>query len=178
MALPADFSKIFGYTATGGLTPISDLNYAKGWEYVGANPPTKNDFSYLQNLSDLKSQYLYNYLTTSLNAASRTVGNSLGSSQIPDMTSFTRNLTGGTSFKLPNGMLVQVGTAITSASGPALVTLQTTYPNSYIVVASSQEVGVITNVAAAVVSASQFRLAFYSAGVLAASNVAFMTIGY
>lgn len=60
MALPADFSKIFGSTATGGLTPIGDVNYAKGWEFVGSNPPTKNDFSYLQNLSDLKSQWLYN----------------------------------------------------------------------------------------------------------------------
>ena len=60
MSLPADFSKIFGSTATGGLTPISDVNYAKGWEFVGSNPPTKNDFSYLQNLSDLKAQWLYN----------------------------------------------------------------------------------------------------------------------
>ena len=59
MALPADFSKIFGSTATGGLTPIGDVNYAKGWEFVGSNPPTKNDFSYLQNLSDKKSQWLY-----------------------------------------------------------------------------------------------------------------------
>lgn len=59
MALPADFNKIYGSTATGGLTPISDIDYAKGWEFVGANPPTKNDFSYLQNLSDLKSQWLY-----------------------------------------------------------------------------------------------------------------------
>lgn len=59
MALPADFSKIFGSTATGGLTPIGDVNYAKGWEFVGSTPPTKNDFSYLQNLSDLKSQWLY-----------------------------------------------------------------------------------------------------------------------
>lgn len=59
MALPEDFSKIYGSTATGGLTPIGDVNYAKGWEFVGANPPTKNDFSYLQNLSDLKSQWLY-----------------------------------------------------------------------------------------------------------------------
>lgn len=57
--MPADFSKIYGSTATGGLTPISDVDYAKGWEFVGSNPPTKNDFSYLQNLSDLKSQWLY-----------------------------------------------------------------------------------------------------------------------
>lgn len=59
MALPADFSKIFGSTATGGLTPIGDVNYAKGWEFVGSNPPTKNDFSYLQNLSDQKAKWLY-----------------------------------------------------------------------------------------------------------------------
>lgn len=59
MALPEDFNKIYGSTATGGLTPISDVDYAKGWEFVGANPPTKNDFSYLQNLSDRKSQWLY-----------------------------------------------------------------------------------------------------------------------
>ena len=59
MALPADFSKIFGSTATGGITPPSDVNYAKGWEWVSSNPPTKNDFNYLQNLSDLKSQWLY-----------------------------------------------------------------------------------------------------------------------
>lgn len=60
MALPEDFSKIYGSTATGGLTPINNVDYAKGWEFVGSNPPTKNDFSYLQNLSDLKSQWLYN----------------------------------------------------------------------------------------------------------------------
>ena len=59
MALPEDFNKIYGSTATGGLTPISDVNYAKGWEFVVSNPPTKNDFSYLQHVSDLKSQYLY-----------------------------------------------------------------------------------------------------------------------
>lgn len=59
MALPADFNKIFGATFTGGLTPIPDVDYSKGWEYVGSNPPTKNDFSYLQNQSDLKSQWLY-----------------------------------------------------------------------------------------------------------------------
>lgn len=59
MALPADFSKIFGSTFTGGLVPISDVNYLKGWEYVGSNPPTKNDFSYLQNQSDIKSKWLY-----------------------------------------------------------------------------------------------------------------------
>lgn len=59
MSLPDDFNKIFGSTATGGLTPINDVNYAKGWEFVGANPPTKNDFTYLQNLTDQRLLWLY-----------------------------------------------------------------------------------------------------------------------
>ena len=111
MALPADFNKIFGSTATGGLTPISDVNYAKGWEFVGSNPPTKNDFSYLQNLSDKKSQWLYSNKLQRTNpfgdiksdgtvqtahanlglgtAAQKDVGTSAG--QIPDMSSFVSN---------------------------------------------------------------------------------------
>ena len=111
MALPADFNKIFGSTATGGLTPIGDVNYAKGWEFVGSNPPTKNDFSYLQNLSDLKSQWLYSNklqrtdpfgdiksdgtVETALEnlslgtAAKKDVGT--GTGQIPDMSSFVSN---------------------------------------------------------------------------------------
>lgn len=109
MALPEDFNKIYGSTATGGLTPINDVDYAKGWEFVGANPPTKNDFSYLQNLSDLKSQWLYaNKLqrtdpfgdiksdgTAAVarsnlglgTAATMNVGTDTG--QVPDMSSFT-----------------------------------------------------------------------------------------
>ena len=63
MALPADFNKIFASTATGGITPPTDVNYAKGWEWIGANPPEKNDFNYLQNLSDLKAKYLYDKTT-------------------------------------------------------------------------------------------------------------------
>lgn len=59
MSLPDDFNKIFGSTATGGLTPINDVNYAKGWEFVGSNPPTKNDFTYLQNLTDQRLLWLY-----------------------------------------------------------------------------------------------------------------------
>lgn len=116
MALPADFSKIFGSTATGGLTPIGDVNYAKGWEFVGSNPPTKNDFSYLQNLSDLKAQWLYNYLTTSSNAASRTIGN--GTNQVPDMSAFGMSRNEQTSWDiLPNGMIRQAGTVTLTPVG-------------------------------------------------------------
>lgn len=134
MALPEDFNKIYGSTATGGLTPISDVNYAKGWEFVGANPPTKNDFSYLQNLSDRKSQWLYSNklqrsdpfgdiksdgtVETALanlslgEAAKRDVGS--GASQIPDMSSFQ---SGDGWFKLPSGYVIQAFEASFDANG-------------------------------------------------------------
>lgn len=131
MALPADFSKIYGSAATGGLTPISDVNYAKGWEFVGGNPPTKNDFSYLQNLSDLKSQWLYSNklqrtdpfgdiksdgvaaIETALanlglkEAAKRDVGTGIG--QIPDMIAFTSSVGAIGYQRLPGGIIFQWG---------------------------------------------------------------------
>ena len=148
MALPADFSKIYGSTATGGLTPISDVNYAKGWEFVGSNPPTKNDFSYLQNLSDLKSQWLYSnklqrtdpfgdiksdgatVLETARSnlglgtAALRTVGT--GTNNVPDMSGFAS----GTGWsRLPNGKILQWG----SYSNPGSVATGTiTFPIPFV----------------------------------------------
>ena len=138
MALPDDFNKIFGSTATGGLTPIGDVNYAKGWEFVGSNPPTKNDFSYLQNLSDLKSQWLYSNklqrtdpfgdinsdgtVETALanlglgEAAKRDVGT--GANQIPDMNSFHISTSQTGWCKFPNGLILQWGlTPTIPASG-------------------------------------------------------------
>jgi hypothetical protein len=138
MALPEDFSKIYGSTATGGLTPISDVNYAKGWEFVGSNPPTKNDFSYLQNLSDLKSQWLYSNklqrtdpfgdiksdgasaIATALSnlglggAAKRNVGT--GAGQIPDMSSFGISLQNPGWAKFPSGLIIQWGNTPTGST--------------------------------------------------------------
>ena len=146
MALPADFSKIYGSTATGGLTPISDVNYAKGWEFVGSNPPTKNDFSYLQNLSDLKSQWLYSNKLQRTDpfgdiksdgamavavalanlglgeAAKRDVGT--GANQIPDMSSFVFSVSGGVNiYRFPNRMCIQWGNSNTDSNGGAIVSL-------------------------------------------------------
>lgn len=150
MALPADFSKIYGATATGGLTPISDVNYAKGWEFVGSIPPTKNDFSYLQNLSDLKSQWLYSNklqrtdpfgdiksdgtVETALEnlrlgdlgtASRRNVGT--GANQIPDMSYFTN---GNQYFYLPGGTLVQYSYAEIIGPGPWTLAFPIAFPNA------------------------------------------------
>lgn len=156
MALPADFSKIFGSTATGGLTPISDVNYAKGWEFVGSNPPTKNDFSYLQNLSDLKSQWLYSNklqrtdpfgdiksdgaaaISTALTnlglgeAAKRAVGT--GENQIPDMSSFPLTVTGDLSSrklttKLPNGLILKAVNGNADSNGWFSLNFDTPFPS-------------------------------------------------
>lgn len=154
MALPADFSKIFGSTATGGLAPISGVNYAKGWEFVGANPPTKNDFSYLQNLSDLKSQWLYSNklqranpfgdiksdgtvetalenlgLGTIGTAASRDVGT--GTNQIPDMSSFTASLAPNGWEVLPSGKIRQWGRVASYGTGSGVtVTFPIPFPSA------------------------------------------------
>ena len=154
MALPADFSKIYGSAATGGLTPISDVNYVKGWEFVGSNPPTKNDFSYLQNLSDLKSQWLYNNklqrtdpfgdiksdgtvsqalanlgLGTIGTAASRNVGNS--ASQIPDMSYFQSSLGANGWERLPSGRIRQWGRVASYAAGAGVtVTFPIPFPTA------------------------------------------------
>lgn len=159
MALPADFSKIFGSTATGGLTPIGDVNYAKGWEFVGSNPPTKNDFSYLQNLSDLKSQWLYSnklqrtdpfgdikadgsaaVARSNLDlgtAATKNVGT--GSGQIPDMSSFSS----GSGWQvLPGGVIIQWGTAISGRTGDAQTN---TFPIAFTDLGSIQIVATYDN---------------------------------
>ena len=111
MALPADFSKIFGSTATGGLTPIGDVNYAKGWEFVGSNPPTKNDFSYLQNLSDQKSQWLYSNKLQRENPFGdiKSDGASAVKTALENLGFGERLLEADGYFELPGGLLLQWG---------------------------------------------------------------------
>lgn len=53
-----DFTRQFGSAKT-DLTPVSNSNYVQGWDYVGSTPPTKNDFTYLQNLADQRILWLY-----------------------------------------------------------------------------------------------------------------------
>lgn len=53
-----DFTRQFG-SAKVDLTPVSNTNYIQGWDFVGSTPPTKNDFTYLQNLADQRSIWLF-----------------------------------------------------------------------------------------------------------------------
>lgn len=166
MALPADFSKIYGSAATGGLTPISGVNYAKGWEFVGSNPPTKNDFSYLQNLSDLKSQWLYSNKLQRTNPfgdikSDGTVGQALSNlglgevAKLPSPSFITGP--GYTLFKSPfmDGAVVRwFSTLSMSVTPPALTnntTFSVTFPltfSSDVMAVLSSDCGKFTNLAA------------------------------
>lgn len=199
MALPADFSKIYGSTATGGLTPISDIDYAKGWEFVGSNPPTKNDFSYLQNLSDLKSQWLYlNKLQRSNpfgdiksdgtvkkalenlglgDSATKNVGNS--ANQIPDMSYFTTGQTSaGLWAKLPSGLIIQSGSGLTGSAGTATVNLPIPFTGSFFVIGGSIEANGPIFVSARGLSQSTIGVvAWGSDGSIQVTNMHWLAIG-
>lgn len=61
MADALDFSKIWG--KNGNVTyDFTDDNYLKGWNFIGNVPPARGMFDKLQQLGDMKDQYLYNQL--------------------------------------------------------------------------------------------------------------------
>ena len=61
MADALDFSKIWG--TNGNITyDFTDDNYLKGWNFIGNVPPARGMFDKLQQLGDMKDQYLYNQL--------------------------------------------------------------------------------------------------------------------
>lgn len=55
-----DFNKV--WASTSPLTPyeFSETNYKEGWNFVGATPPARQMWDYLQKLTDEKIQYIYN----------------------------------------------------------------------------------------------------------------------
>ena len=55
----ADFNKI--WASTSPLTPyeFSESNYKEGWNFVGATPPSRQMWDFLQKQNDEKAQWLY-----------------------------------------------------------------------------------------------------------------------
>ena len=55
-----DFDKI--WASTSPLTPyeFSDSNYQQGWNFIGATPPARQMWDFLQKQNDEKMQWLYN----------------------------------------------------------------------------------------------------------------------
>lgn len=55
-----DFEKV--WASTSPLTPyeFSESNYKEGWNFVGATPPARQMWDFLQKRNDEKTQWLYN----------------------------------------------------------------------------------------------------------------------
>lgn len=55
-----DFEKV--WASTSPLTPyeFSDSNYQQGWNFIGATPPARQMWDFLQKRNDEKTQWLYN----------------------------------------------------------------------------------------------------------------------
>lgn len=55
-----DFNKV--WASTSPLTPyeFSESNYKEGWNFVGATPPSRQMWDYIQKLTDEKIKYIYN----------------------------------------------------------------------------------------------------------------------
>lgn len=89
-----DFTRQFG-SAKADLTPVSNANYVQGWDFVGSTPPTKNDFTYLQNLADQRSIWLNeNTLKISNNLSEITPGGIAAASEVVNNLSLRSFFTG------------------------------------------------------------------------------------
>jgi len=66
-----DFSKIFGTNADSA-ADLTDVNYLKGWGFLGAEPPTYQNFDSVQKKNDAKMLWLYNKLKNKVRIAGKT----------------------------------------------------------------------------------------------------------
>ena len=117
-----DFSKVWASNSPLPEYTFSDADYITGWDFVGAAPPTKNEFDAWFKLVDEKLNWLYGQLQSTA-AQIYPVGSVYMSFDPTDPT----NLFGGTWTRLKDRMLMASGDvyAPNSTGGSATVTLST-----------------------------------------------------
>lgn len=81
-----DFDKI--WASTSPLTPYSftEANYKSGWNFIGATPPSRQMWDFLQKNNDEKAQYLFNNTAKYYNwqaSTAYTVGNAVKTPTLP-----------------------------------------------------------------------------------------------
>ena len=83
-----DFDKI--WASTSPLTPyeFSDSNYQQGWNFIGATPPARQMWDFLQKQNDEKMQWLYN---NKLSLSGGTMTGAIESTSNPAVKSTTNN---------------------------------------------------------------------------------------
>jgi hypothetical protein len=79
------YSEIFASGASSGeLKNWPSTDYLRGWGYLGkAEPPPMEFFNALQNVSDLKDQYLFESLNIRTNTTAYTYGDVVMSPNLP-----------------------------------------------------------------------------------------------
>ena len=121
MPIP-DFSKVWASNSPLPAYSFSDADYLTGWDFVGAAPPTKNEFDAWFKMVDEKLNWLYGQLQSTA-AQIYPVGSVYISFDPTDPT----NLFGGSWTRLKDRMLMAAGDtyAINTTGGSATVTLNT-----------------------------------------------------
>lgn len=113
------FDLIFGSSASIGemIDSWPDLDYLRGWGYLdkGEAPPLEY-FNKLQNLSDLKSQYLFNSLNIRKNNTSYVNGDIVLSPNLPKSLVLACTVGGDTAVSEPDFREAVLGATYTDGS--------------------------------------------------------------
>ena len=113
------FDVIFGSSASTGemLNEWPELEYLRGWGYLdkGEAPPLEY-FNKLQNVSDLKSAYLFNSLNIRKNSTTYVSGDIVMSPDLPKSTVLFCSVGGDTATSEPNFSKAQIGSTYKDGS--------------------------------------------------------------
>lgn len=113
------FDVIFGSSASIGemLDDWPELEYLRGWGYLdkGEAPPLEY-FNKLQNVSDLKSQYLFNSLNIRKNNTTYTKGDVVLSPNISKKFALYCSVGGDTAISEPDFSKAEVGSTFSDGS--------------------------------------------------------------
>lgn len=113
------FDLIFGSSASIGemIASWPELDYLRGWGYLdkGEAPPLEY-FNKLQNVSDLKSQYLFNSLNIRKNNTTYTKGDVVLSPNISKKFALYCSVGGDTAISEPDFSKAEVGSTFSDGS--------------------------------------------------------------
>lgn len=113
------FDLIFGSSASIGemIDSWPELDYLRGWGYLdkGEAPPLEY-FNKLQNVSDLKSQYLFNSLNIRKNSTSYVNGDIVLSPNLPKSLVLACTISGDTAVSEPDFSKATLGVTYTDGS--------------------------------------------------------------
>lgn len=118
MATQPNYNQVFASAAsTGELLSWQSTNYLRGWGYLGqSEPPPMEFFNSLQNLSDLKSQYLFKAGNIRESKVYYNVGDVVTSPNLPSKYYLVCTRTGTSGENEPSLSTVEQGESVSDGS--------------------------------------------------------------